>query len=58
MLSNSEPKNENPDDCYLKELYDGYNIHAVYAPRMINCKGNRREKIKEIAVTNYKYPLL
>ena len=53
MLSNSEPKNEKPDDAFFEEIYKGFNINTVYAHRMINCKGNRRGKIKEIVVTNY-----
>lgn len=53
MLSNSEPKNENPDDVFFEEIYKGFNINTVYAHRMINCKGDKRGKIKEIVVTNY-----
>jgi len=53
MLSNSEPKNENPEDAFFEKIYQGFNIDTVYAPRMINCKGDKRGKIKEIVVTNY-----
>lgn len=53
MLSNSEPKNENPEDAFFEEIYNGFNINTVFAPRMINCKGDKRGKIKEIVVTNY-----
>ncbi|MDQ1329286.1 MAG: adenine methylase [Candidatus Poribacteria bacterium] len=53
MLSNSDPKNQNPDDDFFDDLYKDFNIDRVLANRMINCNGNRRGKIKEIIVTNY-----
>lgn len=46
MLSNSNTK-------FIKNLYPKYNINLVQATRMINCKGNKRGKIKEVVVTNY-----
>ncbi len=54
MLSNSEPKNTEPENNFFEQLYGKFNIENVYAPRMINCKGNLRGMIKEIVVTNYK----
>ena len=53
MLSNSDPKNENPDDDFFDKLYANYNITRVPARRMINCDGMKRGEIKEIIVTNY-----
>lgn len=47
MLSNSDTK-------FIKELYSKHNINFVRATRMINCDGNKRGKINEIVVTNYK----
>ncbi|MCE5304696.1 Dam family site-specific DNA-(adenine-N6)-methyltransferase [bacterium] len=53
MLSNSDPKNENPDDNFFEKLYEKYNIIKVQANRMINCNGNKRGKINELLITNY-----
>jgi len=53
MLSNSDPKNQNPEDNFFDDLYKDFNIDRVLANRMINCNGHKRGKIKEIIVTNY-----
>lgn len=53
MLSNSDPRNTDPDDGFFDDLYAGYQIDRVPARRMINCDGMRRGKIHEIIVTNY-----
>jgi len=53
MLSNSDPKNENPDDEFFDELYNGYNIERVPAKRFINCDASKRGAINEIIVRNY-----
>ena len=55
MLSNSDPQQENPDDTFFERVYAGYNIFKVSANRAINCKGNKRGKINELLITNYKY---
>ncbi|MFW6285905.1 MAG: DNA adenine methylase [Nanoarchaeota archaeon] len=47
MLSNSDTK-------FIKDLYSEYNIDFVQATRMINCNGDKRGKINEIVVRNYK----
>lgn len=53
MLSNSDPKNENPDDHFFESLYEGFNIRRVQASRMINCDATKRGKINELLVMNY-----
>ncbi len=53
MMSNSEPKNENPDDHFFEELYKDFNIQRVDAARAINSGINKRGKIKELVITNY-----
>lgn len=53
MLSNSDPKNTNPDDLFFDELYQPFHRHTVFANRMINSKANGRGKISELLVTNY-----
>ena len=52
MLSNSDPKNVDPDDEFFDDLYAGYHIDRVPARRMINCDGTGRGEIYEIIVTN------
>lgn len=53
MLSNSDPKNENPDDHFFEDLYEGFQIERVDASRIINCDGSKRGKIKEVVIMNY-----
>lgn len=53
LLSNSDPKNENPTDHFFEEKYEGFEIDTVKASRIINCKSSGRGKINEILVTNY-----
>lgn len=53
MLSNSDPKNENPDDDFFEKAYAGFRIERVRASRMINCDAQKRGRIHEVIVTNY-----
>lgn len=53
MLSNSDPKNTNPEDDFFDTIYSNYNISRVDAKRSINSNGTKRNSIKEIVVTNY-----
>jgi len=53
MLSNSDPKNEDPNDEFFDNLYNGYNIERVPAKRFINCDASKRGAINEIIVRNY-----
>jgi DNA adenine methylase len=46
MLSNSY------NEIILK-LYNKFNINTVYANRNINCNINKRNKVKEVIITNY-----
>jgi len=52
MLSNSDPKNEDPNDNFFDELYSDFIIERVLAKRMINCKGEKRGVIRELIITN------
>jgi DNA adenine methylase len=54
MLSNSDPKNENPSDDFFEKHYKAFYINRVKATRMINCKGDKRGAINELIITNYK----
>jgi len=53
MLSNSDPKNVDPNDDFFDDLYDGYHIERLNATRLINCNAERRGVITEILVMNY-----
>ena len=53
MLSNSDPKNVDPEDDFFDTLYAEYHIARVPATRMINCDGSKRGEVREIIVTNY-----
>jgi DNA adenine methylase len=53
MLSNSDPRNEDPGDSFFDELYADYTIERVPAKRSINCNGTRRGEINELIITNY-----
>ena len=53
MLSNSDPKNEDPNDNFFDELYEGYQLFRIKANRMINSKKDKRGQINEILVVNY-----
>lgn len=53
MLSNSDPKNENPVDNFFEDAYKEFRIERVLANRMINCNAERRGKINELLIMNY-----
>jgi len=49
MLSNSNTQ-------IVRELYEGFYLHEVRAPRAINCKGAGRGKVTELIITSYPSP--
>lgn len=53
MLSNSDPKNENPDDRFFETAYQDYRIEQVKASRSINSNAQKRGKITELLIMNY-----
>lgn len=53
VVSNSDPKNSNPDDDFFDNIYAAHNIRRVEATRMINSKSEARGKIKELLISNY-----
>ncbi len=54
ILSNSDPKNEDPNDNFFDILYHDFIIERVNAKRIINCDPNKRGEIKELIIRNYK----
>jgi DNA adenine methylase len=53
MLSNSDPKNNDPNDNFFDEIYSDFSISRIPARRMINSDASKRDAINEIIVTNY-----
>ena len=53
MLSNSDPKNENPTDEFFDDLYRDFRIERIQASRAINSNGAKRGRISELLITNY-----
>lgn len=54
LLSNSDPKNEYPNDHFFEVNYKGFTIDTVKATRQINCKASGRGQINELIITNYR----
>lgn len=54
VASNSDPKNTDENDDFFDEAYKGQNIERVSANRMINSKSDKRGKIKELLISNFK----
>lgn len=52
VLSNSDPKNVDPEDRFFDELYKAYRIKRISATRMINSKAEARGKINELLICN------
>lgn len=42
-----------PDIPKIRELFDGFHIHAVQARRNVNCNAAKRGKVGEVVVTSY-----
>ena len=53
MLSNSDPKNNDPDDNFFDILYKDFNIQRILTRRAVNSVAARRGEINEIVVINY-----
>lgn len=53
VVSNSDPKNSNPNDNFFDDIYSGQKIKRVEANRMINCQAQARGKIKELLISNF-----
>lgn len=53
MLSNSDPKNNNPNDDFFEKLYTGFEVIRVPAKRFINCNTSKRGLLNELIIRNY-----
>lgn len=54
MLSNSDGAANDPKDCFFNDLYRGYRIGQVWANRFINSKADKRGKLTELLIRNYR----
>lgn len=52
MLSNSDSMNED-GTSYFEQLYEGYRLSRLLAPRFISADANKREKKMEVLIKNY-----
>ena len=52
VLSNSDPKNNDPDNDFFDKLYQEYQIYRVPAKRSINSNSQKRGLISELLITN------
>ncbi len=53
LLSNSDPRNVDPDDDFFDRLYESLTIERVPATRSINSDAGKRGAINELLVRNY-----
>lgn len=54
LLSNSDPKNYDPNDNFFDDLYNDFNINRVVAKRFINSDKNNRGFVYELLINNFK----
>jgi len=53
MMSNSDPRNSNPDDAFFDKLFKEFKVHRIKARRNINSNGEKRGEISELLILNY-----
>lgn len=52
LLSNSDPKNHNPNDDFFDNLYADFNIKRITAQRAISAKTDGRKAVTELLISN------
>lgn len=53
ILSNSDPKNVDPEDDFFEDLYVDYDVQRINAKRKINRYAEHRGYITELLIKNY-----
>lgn len=53
ILSNSDPKNVDPEDDFFEDLYADYDVQRINAKRKINRNADHRGYITELLIKNY-----
>jgi DNA adenine methylase len=54
MLSNSDPKNNDPENDFFERAYAGFRIERLVARRNINSDAGKRGAISELLIMNYR----
>lgn len=54
MLSNSDVREQQPENLFFDELYKTYDIERIQARRNINSNSSKRGQLNELLITNYK----
>lgn len=57
LMTNSDPKNTNPEDTFFDDLYATYDIRRVPARRSISTKASTRKGVNELFISNIVIPL-
>ena len=58
MLTNSDGKCQNPDDTFMEQLYNNYNVERIWSRQAIVAKPEKREKLSELLVRNFQQEIL
>lgn len=53
MLSNSDPRQKNPQNTFFDDLYKDYRIQRLSIFRSICSVAAKRETVNELLITNY-----
>ncbi len=53
LLSNSDPRNADPQDDFFDALYRRFEIHRIPVGRAINARADGRGQISELLIQNY-----
>jgi DNA adenine methylase len=56
VVSNSDPKNINPEDSFFDVLYSSYYRKRIRVLRAVNCNGLARGRINELLISNVPIP--
>jgi DNA adenine methylase len=54
VLSNSDVKTHNPENDFFDALYSSYHIDRVWASRTVNSNPEKRGKLTELLIRNYR----
>ena len=54
ILSNSDVKSADPNDGFFDDLYESYSIDRVLAKRSINVNAEKRGRLNELLINNFK----
>lgn len=58
MLTNSDGKSFDPDDTFMEQLYNNYNVERIWSKNAIIAKPEKREKLSELLVRNFQREII